>query len=154
MKFPFKILVSILIFFLVFWIESPSEAEDINFDFSEKNFIIFQKNTLSPIFSLKEKRILKVEGIVTAYSSTVSQTDDTPFLTASGKKVRPGIVANNFFPFGTKIKIPEIFGDKIFVVEDRMKKGKWKYHFDIWCEDFLKAKNFGFKITQIEIILE
>jgi 3D (Asp-Asp-Asp) domain-containing protein len=154
MRFPFKNLISILLFLSIFLIESPSEAENLSkFDLAEKNFIISQGNTLSPIFSPKERKILKVKGIVTAYSSTPSQTDNTPFLTASGKKVRDGIVANNLFPFGTKIKIPDIFRDKIFVVEDRMKKGKWKYHFDVWFEDHFEALNFGKKETLVEILI-
>ena len=37
---------------------------------------------------------------LTAYSSSVDETDDTPFITASGKHVRDGIVATNFLPFG------------------------------------------------------
>jgi len=34
--------------------------------------------------------------------------------------VRDGVIATNILPFGTKVRIPEIFGDKVFVVEDRM----------------------------------
>jgi len=75
--------------------------------------------------------IRKVKVIITAYSSTVWQTDDTPFITASGAFVEDGIVANNLFPFGTEIKIPELYGDKIFVVEDRKHQKKGYYHVNI-----------------------
>ncbi|MDP3003980.1 MAG: hypothetical protein Q8N43_00505, partial [Candidatus Azambacteria bacterium] len=34
--------------------------------------------------------------VLTAYSSTPDQTDDTPFITASNTRVRDGIVAANF----------------------------------------------------------
>ena len=54
------------------------------------------------------------------YSSTHDQTDDTPFITASGTYVRDGVVAANFLPIGTVIKIPDLYGNKTFVVEDRM----------------------------------
>ncbi|MCG2688749.1 hypothetical protein L6250_03930, partial [Candidatus Parcubacteria bacterium] len=57
---------------------------------------------------------------VSAYSSTNGQTDDTPYLTAFGTHVRDGIVAANFLPVGTVIRFPDKFGDKLFVVEDRM----------------------------------
>ena len=73
-----------------------------------------------------------VRMVVTAYSSTVDQTDDTPLITASGKYVDDGIIANNMLPFGTKIRIPELYGDKIFTVQDRMHKRKGIYHADIW----------------------
>jgi len=88
---------------------------------------------------------------VTAYSSTPDQTDNTPFITAWGTYVRDGIVAANFLPFGTKIKIPEIFGDKIFIVEDRMNKKYW-HRIDVWFPEKQDAIEFGVKITKIQII--
>ena len=91
----------------------------------------------------------KMEVIVTAYSSTPWETDDSPEITASGSRVREGIVANNFLPLGTKIKIPELFGDRVFVVEDRMHWKKGNYHIDIWLPSYQDAKNFGVKRTYI-----
>lgn len=96
--------------------------------------------------------VKKVKMVITAYSSTESQTDSTPFITASGKNVADGIIANNMFPFGTKIRIPELYGDKVFVVEDRMNKRKGLYHADIWFPEYSQAKNFGAKVTHIEVI--
>ena len=90
--------------------------------------------------------------MVTGYSSTEDQTDSDPFVTAAGTLVREGIVANNFFSLGTKIKIPELFGDKIFVVEDRMSWGKGNYYIDIWFPDYWQALNFGAKRTYIEVL--
>ena len=79
---------------------------------------------------------------LTAYSSSVDETDDTPFITASGQHVRDGIVATNFLPFGTKIQIPSVFGDKIFVVEDRMAQRKQGI-IDIWMPSKKEALRFG-----------
>jgi len=90
--------------------------------------------------------------VLTAYSSTIEETDDTPFITANGSIVRDGIVANNLLPFGTKIRIPELYGNKIFTVEDRMNARKSKYHFDIWFPSHDSATDFGVKSTYIEII--
>jgi 3D (Asp-Asp-Asp) domain-containing protein len=156
MKPPFKFLILIFVFLIVFFLDFSSEAENLpDFSFENKNFILYQGDTISPILNLNPPRkIIKVLGLITGYSSTPQETDDTPFLTASGKKVRDGIIANNFFPFGTKIKIPKVFGDKIFVVEDRMKRGKSKYHFDVWFKTSLEAKNFGARIALVEIIFE
>lgn len=94
----------------------------------------------------------KVKMVVTAYSSTKEQTDNTPFITASGKEVAEGIVANNMLAFGTKIRIPKLYGNKVFVVEDRMNKKKGKYHTDIWFEDYHSAKSFGAIITEVEVL--
>ena len=97
-------------------------------------------------------KIKKVKMVVTAYSSTTWQTDDTPFITASGKTVEQGIVANNLLAFGTLIRMPELYGDEIFVVEDRMNQRKGYYHVDIWFPEYEQAKSFGAKSTYIEIL--
>ena len=91
------------------------------------------------------------ETFVTAYSSSVDETDSTPFITASGEKVRDGIVAANFLPFGAKIKIPEIFGNKIFVVKDRM-ASRHAEKVDIWFESKTLAKQFGRQKLQIQVL--
>ena len=96
--------------------------------------------------------VKKMEVVATAYSSTPEETDDTPFTTASGATVKDGVVANNLFPFGTKIKIPQLYGDKIFTVEDRMHWSKRGYHIDIWFPDTAEALSFGVKNTYIEIL--
>ena len=114
---------------------------------------IAQSISLLPITSPKTPiRIAKTMNvIVTAYSSTPDQTDDTPFITASGNWVRDGIVATNLLPMGTKIKIPEVYGDRIFVVDDRMHPRK-SVHVDIWFPSYTEAKNFGVKRTHIEVL--
>jgi len=99
-----------------------------------------------------QKTVKTINVVVTAYSSTPDQTDDTPFITASGKHVADGIVANNMLPFGTKIRIPGLYGNKIFVVEDRMNKNKSNYHIDIWMPDRPSAVDFGVKTVKIEIL--
>jgi len=112
-----------------------------------------QGNSFLPVSNPEAPvKIKKVKVVITAYSSTVWQTDDTPFITASGKTVEQGIVANNMLPFGTEIRIPELYGDEIFVVEDRMNQKKGYYHVDIWFADYDQAKNFGAKNTYIEIL--
>ncbi len=90
--------------------------------------------------------------IATAYSSTPDQTDDTPFITASGKVVSDGIIASNALAFGTKVKLPKLFGDKIFVVEDRMHQKFSSDHIDIWMPTRESAQNFGIKETIMEIL--
>ena len=88
---------------------------------------------------------------VTAYTSRPEETDSTPFITASGSYVRDGIVATNFFPIGTLIRIPEHFGDKIFRVEDRMNE-RFEKNVDIWFSDLSEAKKFGKKFTVIDVL--
>lgn len=99
-----------------------------------------------------QKAVKTIKVIITAYSSTPDQTDDTPFITASGKQVADGIVANNMLPIGTQIRIPELYGDKVFVVEDRMNRRKSNYHIDIWFPEKQLAVNFGVKTAEIEVL--
>jgi 3D (Asp-Asp-Asp) domain-containing protein len=88
---------------------------------------------------------------VTAYSSTPDQTDSTPFITASGTYVRDGVIACNFLRFGTRVRFPQLYGEKIFVVEDRMAP-KNSYKMDIWFATRDQAKQFGVKWTKVEIL--
>jgi len=99
-----------------------------------------------------QKAARTIQVLVSAYSSTPDQTDDTPFITASGKHVADGIIANNMLPFGTKVRIPKLYGDKIFTVEDRMNKKKSDNHIDIWMATRPSAINFGIKTTDMEVL--
>ena len=116
-------------------------------------FLAINGNSLLPSSSLPEPKVARtVQVIVTAYSSSVFETDDTPNITAAGTEVRDGIIANNLLPFGTKIRLPELYGDKVFTVEDRMSRKKGYYHFDIWFSSYWGAKNFGAQNTYLEIL--
>lgn len=91
---------------------------------------------------------------ITAYTSDVAQTDDTPCITASGLDVcqrnEENVVATNFLPMGTRVRIPELFGDKVFYVEDRM-NARYYYKMDVWMKEFEEAKQFGVKYATIEV---
>lgn len=116
-------------------------------------FLTIEGNSLLPSSQLPEPKVVKtVKIIVTAYSSTHFQTDDTPTITAAGTQVRDGIIANNLLPFGTRVRMPDLYGDKIFVVEDRMNRKKGYYHFDIWFSSYAEAKNFGAQNTYLEVL--
>lgn len=92
-----------------------------------------------------------IDATVFAYSSTVGQTDSSPFMTASGEPVHDGIVANNCLPFGTIVTFPDQFGDKQFVVEDRMAKRYGCDTFDIWFETTSAARSFGKQHTTVQV---
>src|SRR3989344_6760428 len=61
----------------------------------QERLVSVQTNTLLPVSSpIGPERVVKTMRLyVTGYSSTEDQTDDTPFITASGKHVRDGLVA-------------------------------------------------------------
>ncbi len=98
----------------------------------------------------KEKPRRVVYITVTAYSSTQDQTDDTPFITARGTQVRDGIIAANFLRFGTRVRFPNMFGEKEFTVEDRMHP-RFSERADIWMETREEAKQFGIRRLKMEV---
>lgn len=92
---------------------------------------------------------------MTAYTSEVAQCDASPCITANGFNVcKHGIedtIAANFLKFGTRVKIPELYGDRVFIVRDRMNR-RYPDRVDIWMKDKKQAIKFGFKVAKIEIL--
>ncbi|MDD5043718.1 MAG: hypothetical protein PHD51_03590 [Patescibacteria group bacterium] len=112
-----------------------------------------EREFLSPDKELKKpKKVFYV--VVTAYTSTPDQTDSTPCVTASGLNVcardKENVVAANFLRFGTKVKIPEVFGEQVFHVEDRMNP-RYTYRVDVWMKSREAAEEFGVKKVKVEV---
>jgi 3D (Asp-Asp-Asp) domain-containing protein len=103
--------------------------------------------------SAAERAAKEVRVWATAYTSHPMETDDTPFITASGSRVRDGVAAANFLPMGTKFKLPNLYGDKVFTVEDRMNA---RYNetkiIDLWFADRTDALHFGRKSVVLELL--
>jgi 3D (Asp-Asp-Asp) domain-containing protein len=88
--------------------------------------------------------------IVTGYTSSVHETDSTPYVTASMTRVRPGCLAlsrdllRTFtadapFDFGDWVVLP---GIGIFIIEDTMNV-RWRNRADIWFPDRRQALAWG-----------
>ncbi len=132
------------------------EAEPLLSQDQGNNLVIVQENSITPLLGnvLPDKNLVtrRIPMVITAYSSSIWETDDTPFITASGSTVRDGIVANNLLPFGTKVRIPDLYGNKVFVVEDRMNSRVGYHHLDIWFPERYQALEFGAKTGHIEVL--
>ncbi len=106
-----------------------------------------------PQNKIKIKKTIKV--MVTAYNAVPEQTDTTPCITADGTDICTNpqlkIVAANWLPFGTKIRIPEYFGNTIFEVRDRM-NSRYPYRLDVLMDSISAAKEFGIRYLKVEII--
>lgn len=90
-----------------------------------------------------------VRVLATAYSSTVDQTDASPFITASGRHVGPGVLAANFLPFGARVRI----GQNMYTVLDRMnERFNDMYIVDIWHPSRAEAIVFGARIIEMEVV--
>jgi 3D (Asp-Asp-Asp) domain-containing protein len=94
---------------------------------------------------------------VTAYTSEVAQCDASPCITANGFNLcannQEDVIAANFLKFGTKVRIPELFGDRVFTVQDRMNR-RFPSHVDVWMKDYDQAIEFGTQAAKIEILAE
>ena len=150
------LLVGLVVFELTFFQINPNMlSKNLYLASDQEKLNLFEKNTLIPSSNPanpEPKVVQRFLVIVTAYSSTPWETEGNPFVTASGTWVEDGIIANNLLPFGTKIKLPEIYGDKVFTVQDRMHWRKGYYHIDIWFPSYWQAKNFGAKRTYVEVL--
>jgi 3D (Asp-Asp-Asp) domain-containing protein len=52
---------------------------------------------------------------------------------------------------GTKVRIPELFGDRIFTVRDRM-NARHASRVDVWMLSHADAMKFGVKKARIEVV--
>jgi 3D (Asp-Asp-Asp) domain-containing protein len=95
--------------------------------------------------------------VLTAYNSEAAQTDASPCITANGfnlcKHGKEDTIAANFLKFNTRVKIPELFGDRVFVVRDRMNKRHGE-RVDVWMLERTDALKFGVKLAKIEVLEE
>lgn len=89
---------------------------------------------------------------LTSYTSRAEETDASPFITANGSHVHVGTVASNCLPFGTKLKVPELFGDQVFVVEDRMNSRYGCGNLDVWFPEYNQAIQFGKRHAQVYVL--
>lgn len=130
---------------------------------STDSALVFTRETLPAIPGTEVERLLteaekrkkralrEFTAIATAYTSSVDETDSSPFITASGSRTHPGTLAANFLPFGTKVKIPSHFGDRIFTVEDRLHK-RFSDRVDVWMETKKEAFAFGKRRVSVVVI--
>jgi 3D (Asp-Asp-Asp) domain-containing protein len=128
----------------------------------EENIFVEMSNEL--IVSNDELEIEKDQDLnvvrrsvhtITAYNSLPEQTNDQPCITANGFNVcEHGLedtIAANFLRFGTKVRIPDLFGDRIFIVRDRMNK-RYPDRVDVWMLEKSDAIAFGLRRVTIEVL--
>lgn len=92
----------------------------------------------------------KMPAVVTAYSSTEEETDDTPDITATGKTAGWGAIAvdPSEIPMGSMIYVPGYgWGEAVDIggkVKGRM--------IDIWMESPAKAREWGRRIEIVFVV--
>lgn len=102
------------------------------------------------IQTLRPKRTV----VVTAYTARAEETDTTPEVTASNRKVRPGIIAvsrdlfDSGWVFGKKVYIKSL---GVFTIDDLMAESKTD-HIDIFMPDLDKATKFGARELDVYLL--
>jgi 3D (Asp-Asp-Asp) domain-containing protein len=114
--------------------------------------------------------VFSVRG--TAYNSMVSQTNDQPFITATGQRTGWGIVAvsrdllGGDLPYGTLVRLrdlgnyhngrgagayQDLLDETVFVVEDTMHPRK-RNQIDLWFADYGSALAWGVRHLEVEVV--
>ncbi len=100
-----------------------------------------------------------IDAVVTGYNSVPGQTDDTPCITANGHDLckqyeelgMGDTIAANGLKFGTRVRFPELYGDKEFVVRDRMNARYGYGRVDVWLPTIEEARTLGVRSVKMEI---
>lgn len=160
--------ILLIVFFVNMTIPQSALAEEVSFSPNLEKELTISANAEMDILTerfvdyelgLRDKPtadvVRTITVVATAYSSTVDQCDSTPCITASGMNVcdrnTEDVIAANFLPFGTKVRIPELYGDKVFTVQDRMNP-KYSNRIDLWKTSRNRAISFGKRLVKIEVI--
>jgi len=102
-----------------------------------------------------------VKVVATGYSSSVYETDSTPFITAANTQTRNGILALSRdllkrytpgapFDFGDHVHVSGL-GE--FIVEDSM-NSRWNNRIDLWFPSRLEALRFGVREVYLQTVNE
>lgn len=113
-------------------------------------------NPLQEHIDPPQYRIIELNIKCYAYTSTVNECDDDPWITATGDSTRPGVIGvspdmlnDNLIKFGQTVFIPE-YG--MFTVLDLMARRHYR-SMDIWMPDRHRAIRFGQQKLSVFIVL-
>ena len=114
------------------------------------------------------KKVMVLEA--TAYTSSVRETDSTPFITSIGMRTQLGVLAVSrdllkILPYGTKVRLKDLgtvqgrgrgqfnylFEGRVFVVADVM-HSRWREKVDVWLPDRSTALRFGRRLVELEVV--
>ncbi len=119
---------------------------------TEETLPVSTSDNPTPVQTPVPKPVRTYTMAMTAYTSSVDECDADPFIAADGTTTYDGMVATNILPFGTKVRIPALFGEKVFTVHDRM-NARYSARMDVWMYTKTQAKTFGIRRNvKIEVL--
>lgn len=108
------------------------------------------KNDDRRFFTREEEQYHLVEAEVTAYTSDIGETDDTPNLMADGTNTRAGAIAcPSKYSFGTRVVIED---DEYFCADRMNKRYRDSEHYDVWVSSKSEAFKWGRRTLTIKIL--
>jgi 3D (Asp-Asp-Asp) domain-containing protein len=143
-----------------------SAASEVSYFESAMAELLAERSRLSEFlldsgYSIRTGDEGMVKVVATGYSSSIFETDSTPFITASNTRTRTGILALSRdllkrynpgapFDFGDRVHVPGL-GE--FIVEDSM-NSRWNNRIDVWFPSRLQALRFGVREVYLRTIDE
>ncbi|GAA6756902.1 3D domain-containing protein [Thermus thalpophilus] len=119
-------------------------------------------------FAQEAQKVLRLQA--TAYTSSLRETDVTPFVTATGMRARLGVLAVSrdllkVLPYGTKVRLRDLgsvygrgkgqfdylFQGRLFVVADVMHP-RMREKVDVWLPDRATAVRFGRRWVELVVV--
>ncbi|MFH0857361.1 MAG: hypothetical protein V1848_01275 [Candidatus Magasanikbacteria bacterium] len=134
-------------------------AEDSGVYPSEEVITIVEESLNFPVSEDRGPRYT-VWVLATGYSLEKAQTDSTPCIPANGENLcvmretqgYHNTIAANFLAFGKRIRLPDYFNDKDFIVRDRMnERYNGQMRIDIVFDTRAEAKAWGARWVKMEV---
>jgi len=154
--------ISVIVVFgllAVFNVSQILSVSALTFDEGVPNLqFISEGPSFPPIADSSPRRIIYV--VATGYSLESAQTDNTPCIPANGENLCDlrekfgfhDTVAANFLRLGTKVKIPDLLGDRVLTARDRMNsRYNGTNRIDIVFDTREDAIQFGVRYLKMEI---
>ncbi len=112
-------------------------------------------DTYNNVVMYDEMQIKVIDSVsVSAYTASIEECGKDDGIGAYNIEVWPGTIACNFLPKGALVRIPEIFGDKIFIALDKMAVKNFN-NVDVFVnEKTIATHQIGRKSCSIEIVGE
>lgn len=162
-----KYFIMILLILLALFVDVGFQYYSINCNLTKiecrLHNIEEQQKNIQPINPPKYRYVTFILK-TTAYSSSIDECDEDPFIGAWNNPVGPGMVATSrdLLKIGFNNKVPIIIDGKNCYIGDKMGKKKWtkkswvkiRETLDIWMETKQEAKDYGHKMSVVQIPID
>lgn len=113
-------------------------------------FLVGNVSAMRDPYIIKTHEVKTYDATLTAYTASTTETDEDPYIAASGHTVRVGMIAcPRHIPF---FSIVRVFG-KTYTCLDRM-NARYTNRFDIFMESKEEALAFGKRVARVIVTIK